>query len=304
MSIESKNGVVKSFNQKTGLGIVYIANEEVRLSVTAAGAFVDQLVAKAFLTMDVAPGPGNLDVIVAVTAVEPPRPRPQAAPAKPAQLVKVDAPREEGVLAAVKSFDPKKGGVIYLSGNPDRLEATLSAALFETRQELLKGTPLLVSIIQNSEGWFVTKCEFGPSVESAFHDYMKSQLQLIAEQQAAAGDVQVESVAPETSSVDSSPVAASASKPQKTKVRSPKLKGEGQLVRQGRGKVRVPAQEPAPTPEVEVDPALLQPIPAGALESEVVQQVAALPKGAQLGPMGAMLQAKFGVQQPEPVTMH
>ena len=254
----TKTGVVKLYNVEAGFGYVHVENEELRLTAAAANSFVDQIVAKAFLIVEVAPGPGGKNVIVAVTAVEPPLVRKAVEPKKPIKL----APKERSLWAAVKQFDPAKGGFAYLSGDLIRDVAFLPRALFKDQQELPKDTPLWVSIVMAEKGWRVVRCEFGPKIEAGFHNYMQNQLKLLALQQAAeaATDEREVPVAVEVVSNESPAVAEKPLRQKSNRITKTGGKGMSQLTR---GPKRRAVEAP-------VDPARLQPISGDALIGEVL----------------------------------
>ena len=257
----TKTGVVKLYNVEAGFGYVHVENEELRLTAAAANSFVDQIVTKAFLTMEVAPGPGGKNVIVTVTAVEPPPVRKAVEPKKPIKL----PPKERSLWAAVKQFDPAKGGFAYLSGDLIREMAFLPRALFKDQQELPKDTPLWVSIVMAEKGWRVVRCEFGPKIEVEFHNYMQNQLKLLALQQAAeATTAEPAAVAHEPASEpvvsESSAVAEKPLRQKSNRVTKKGGKGMSQLTR---GPKRRAVEAP-------VDPARLQPISGDALIGEVL----------------------------------
>ena len=257
----TKTGVVKLYNVEAGFGYVHVENEELRLTAAAANSFVDQIVAKAFLTMEVAPGPGGKNVIMAVTAVEPPLVRKAVEPKKSIKLV----PEERSLWAAVKQFDPAKGGFAYLSGDLIREMAFLPRALFKDQQELPKDTPMWVSVVMAEKGWRVVRCEFGPKIEVEFHNYMQNQLKLLALQQV------VEPTAAEPAAVahesSSEPVvsesSAVAEKPLRQKSNRITKKGGKGMSQLTRGPKRRAVEAP-------VDPARLQPISGDALIGEVL----------------------------------
>lgn len=257
----TKTGVVKLYNVEAGFGYVHVENEELRLTAAAANSFVDQIVAKAFLTMEVAPGPGGKNVIMAVTAVEPPLVRKAVEPKKSIKLV----PEERSLWAAVKQFDPAKGGFAYLSGDLIREMAFLPRALFKDQQELPKDTPMWVSVVMAEKGWRVVRCEFGPKIEVEFHNYMQNQLKLLALQQVAEPTAaEPAAVAHESSSEpvvsESSAVAEKPLRQKSNRITKKGGKGMSQLTR---GPKRRAVEAP-------VDPARLQPISGDALIGEVL----------------------------------
>lgn len=263
MTNSKKTGVVKLYNVEAGFGYVHVENEELRLTAAAANSFVDQIVAKAFLTMEVAPGPGGKNVIVAVTAVEPPLVRKAAEPKK---LIKLSQPGERSLWAAVKQFDPAKGGFAYLSGDLIRETAFLPKALFKDKQDLPKDTPLWVSVVMAEKGWRVVRCEFGPKIEVEFHNYMANQLKLLAEQQAAeATAAEPAAVAHEPSSEPVvSESSAVAEKPLRQKSNRITKKGGKDMSQLTRGPKRRAVEAP-------VDPVRLLPVSGEALIGKVLE---------------------------------